>query len=326
MTQTKQFGFDNQFARDVLEGLATKPKYLLAKYFYDETGSELFEQITEQPEYYPTRTEAHILRTHAAEIRRAMKGDICLVELGSGSSNKTTILLKHLLEEQDQLHYLPIDISPEILNESARQLQADFGGLAAIPIASEFGKGLVRANWIISQKDKVPDRKLVLFLGSSIGNFETLDSQSFLHMVRDKMHREDAILVGFDLQKDHDVLNAAYNDGAGVTARFNLNILARINRELGGDFELERFSHDAFYNEAKGRVEMHLVSDLQQEVALHKLEESFAFAKDETIHTESSYKYTPELIENIARKSGLETTRLFLDENKWFCVALLTPA
>ncbi len=224
------------------------------------------------------------------------------------------------------MHYLPIDISPEILNESARQLQADFGGLATIPIASEFGKGLGRANWIISQKDKVPDRKLVLFLGSSIGNFETLDSQSFLRMVRDRMHREDAILVGFDLQKDHDVLNAAYNDKAGVTARFNLNILARINRELGGDFEIQHFSHRAFYNETKGRIEMHLVSDRPQEVALSRLKKSFTFSTDETIHTESSYKYTPELIENIARKSGLETKRLLFDENKWFCVALLTPA
>ena len=326
MAQTKHFGFDNQFAPDVLEGLATQPKYLLAKYFYDETGSELFEQITEQPEYYPTRTEAHILRTHAAEIRGAMDGDICLVELGSGSSNKTTILLKNLLEEQDQLHYLPIDISPEILNESAEKLAADFGGLTTIPIASEFGKGLGRANWIISQKDKVPDRKLVLFLGSSIGNFETLESQSFLRMVRDKMHREDAILVGFDLQKDRDVLNAAYNDKAGVTARFNLNILARINRELDGDFDLERFSHRAFYNEAEGRIEMHLVSGSPQEVTLRQLNESFLFAKGETIHTESSYKYTPELIENIAQKSGLETKRLFTDENEWFGVALLTPA
>lgn len=326
MTQTKPLTFENQFARDVIEGLATQPKFLLAKYFYDETGSALFEQITEQQEYYPTRTEAHILRTYASEIRRAMDGDICLVELGSGSSNKTTILLKTLLEEQDQLHYLPIDISPEILNEAAKKLEDEFGGLAAIPIAAEFSQGLGRANWIVSQKDKVPNRKLVLFLGSSIGNFETLESQSFLRMVRDKMRRDDAILVGFDLQKDHEVLNAAYNDQAGVTAQFNLNILARINRELGGDFELERFSHRAFYNEAEGRIEMHLESDSPQEVALGKLNESFTFVKGETIHTESSYKYTPELIESIAGKSDLKVIRLFTDENKWFGVALLTPA
>lgn len=318
--------FDVQFARDVIRGLATQPKYLLAKYFYDETGSELFEQITEQPEYYPTRTEAHILRTFAADIRRAMEGDLCLVELGSGSSNKTTILLKSLLEAQDQLHYFPIDISPGILSESAEKLNSDFDGLSTIPIQSEFGQGLGRANWIISQKDKVPNRKLVLFLGSSIGNFEISDSQSFLTMVREKMRREDGLLIGFDLQKDREVLNAAYNDRSGITARFNLNILTRINRELGGEFVLDRFSHRAFYNDAKGRIEMHLVSDSSQEVALRKLDESFTFAKDETIHTESSHKYTPALIDEIVRKSGLETKGLFTDENEWFAVALLTPA
>jgi dimethylhistidine N-methyltransferase len=307
-------------------GLSTQPKYLQAKYFYDETGSELFERITEQPEYYPTRTEAHILRTHAADIRQAMDGDICLVELGSGSSNKTTILLKSLLEEQDQLHYMPIDISPEILNESAKQLNDDYDGLATIPIASEFDPGLVRANWIISQKDKVPDRKLVLFLGSSIGNFETSDSESFLKMVRDKMRGGDGLLIGFDLQKNHEVLNAAYNDQAGVTARFNLNILTRINRELGGTFELDRFSHSAFYNDVAGRIEMHLVSDSKQEVALRKLGESFTFAENETIHTESSYKYTPELIEDIVGKSGLKVEQLFTDDKNWFAVALLLPA
>jgi uncharacterized SAM-dependent methyltransferase len=145
-------------------------------------------------------------------------------------------------------------------------------------------------------------------------------------MVRDKMRSEDGLLIGFDLQKDHEVLNAAYNDQAGITAQFNLNILTRINRELGGTFELDRFSHSAFYNDVAGRIEMHLMSDSPQEVALRKLSETVTFAENETIHTESSYKYTPELIEDIVRKSGLETKQLFTDEKKWFAVALLTRA
>lgn len=325
MSQIEQTDFLQHFARDVKEGLSSQPKFLLAKYFYDETGSALFEQITQQPEYYPTRTEAAILRIHAPDIRDALDGDISLVELGSGSSNKTTILLKTILEQQDKLHYLPIDISPQILNDSAERLESRFGGLATIPIASDFSTGLHKANDVISEKDHVPDRKLVLFLGSSIGNFAPRDARSFLQMIRKKMIDGDGLLLGFDLQKDRDVLNAAYNDRAGVTAQFNLNILVRINRELGGTFDVERFSHRAFYNEADSRIEMHLVSLQGQEVAIKRLGDSFHLEEDETIHTESSYKYTLDSIEDYAKTNGFETEHIFTDERKWFAVALLTP-
>jgi dimethylhistidine N-methyltransferase len=314
------------FANDVKEGLGSRPKCLYAKYFYDKAGSELFEEITRQPEYYPTRMEASILRDYAAEIRDAFDGDVSLVELGSGSSNKTRILLESFLDDQDELGYLPIDISPEILNKTAERLDSHFAGLSTIPIASEYGSGLNRANRIITEHSHLPERKLVLFLGSSIGNLEPKDSVTFLQMIRDRLHDGDGLLVGFDLQKERDVLNAAYNDRAGVTARFNLNMLDRINRELGGEFELGRFSHSAFYNESKGRIELHLVSDGEQEVPVRMLDETFPFEKDETIHTESSYKYTLGLIDEFAQASGLETEEVFTDKRDWFALALLTPA
>jgi dimethylhistidine N-methyltransferase len=229
------------------------------------------------------------------------------------------------LEEQDELGYLPIDISPQILN-NAERLDSHFEGLSTIPIASEYGTGLARANRIITEQDHLPDRKLVLFLGSSIGNLEPKESLTFLQMIRDRMQDGDGLLVGFDLQKDRDVLNAAYNDRAGITARFNLNMLVRINRELDGEFELKRFSHRAFYNESEGRIEMHLISEREQDIPVRKLGETFSFEKAETIHTESSYKYTLGLIDERAQASGFETEEVFTDKREWFALALLTPA
>jgi dimethylhistidine N-methyltransferase len=326
MPATNPTPSNDSFARDVKEGLSSKPKYLHAKYFYDKTGSMLFEEITKQPEYYPTRTEASILRNNAPEIRDAFEEDISVVELGSGSANKTTILLESILKEQDRLHYLPIDISPKMLSLTSERLEARFESISAIPIASEYGSGLHQANRIISEHDHLPDRKLVLFLGSSIGNLEPKDTLGFLQMVRNRLQDGDGLLVGFDLQKERDFLHAAYNDRAGVTARFNRNLLVRINRELGGDFELEQFSHHAFYNDSEDRIEMHLLSEKEQEVLINKLDQTYPFGKDETIHTENSYKYTLGLIDERARASGFETEEVFTDDRKWFALALLTPA
>ncbi len=326
MLQIEQNTLVDSFADDVREGLSNQPKYLHPKYFYDKAGSELFERITEQPEYYPTRTEASILKGHAPDIRDAVDGEVSLVELGSGSSNKTTILLDCFLEEQSRLPYLPIDISPKILEQSAERLDSDYEGLATIPIASDYATGLSAANRIIDEKNHLPDRKLVLFLGSTIGNFEPPAARSFLRMIRDRMRDGDGLLVGFDLQKDREVLNAAYNDRAGVTARFNLNLLTRINRELGGTFDLEQFSHRAFYNDDKGRIELHLKSEKEQEITIDSLDETYVFEKEETIHTESSYKYTLGLIENHAQSGGFETERVFTDDKEWFALALMTPA
>lgn len=325
MVATNQCLIVETFASDVEEGLGGSPKRLHAKYFYDKAGSELFEEITKQPEYYPTRTEASILRNRARDIRDALDGDFSLVELGSGSSNKTTILLESFLEEHEELIYLPIDISPKMLEKTAERLDDHFDGLSTIPIASEYGTGLNRANRIISERNQLPDRKLVLFLGSSIGNLEPDDSLSFLEMIRERMHEGDGLLVGFDLQKDRDVLNAAYNDRAGVTARFNLNMLVRINRELDGEFDLDQFSHRAFYNETDSRIEMHLVSKTDQGVSIRGLDETFPFEKDETIHTENSYKFTIGSINERAQAAGFETEEVFTDNKDWFALALLTP-
>jgi dimethylhistidine N-methyltransferase len=326
MSQQKTAVITEVFVGDVQRGLSSTPKYLLAKYFYDKIGSDLFEEITRQPEYYPTRTDAAILKSHATDIRDALDGDINLVELGSGSSLKTTILLESILEEQARLHYLPIDISPKMLEQTAEHLDSSFDDLAVIAIPSEYGAGLGRANQIISEEEHLPDRKLILFLGSSIGNLEPGNARSFLRMIREKMMMGDGLLVGFDLQKDHLVLNAAYNDRAGVTARFNLNVLTRINRELGGEFPLESFFHRAFYNETEGRIEMHLVSEIDQDVPIRELGASFRFTAGESIHTENSYKYTLDQIIAFARDAGLDVKRVFMDDKKWFAVALMTPA
>jgi dimethylhistidine N-methyltransferase len=314
-----------EFARDVREGLRSKPKYLLAKYFYDKEGSRLFEEITRLPEYYLTRTEASILKEHAAAIRDTLDGDISLVELGSGSSSKTQILLENIMEEQRRLHYLPIDISPTILDETARKLDARYPRLTTIPIASEYGEGLRQATRLAIREPQVADRKLVLFLGSSIGNFEPREARSFLETLRDGVGEDDALLIGFDLQKDPRTLEPAYNDAAGVTARFNLNVLARINRELGGEFDLESFTHQAIYNEEVSRIEMHLISQKGQRVAVRRLEEAYDFSKGESIHTESSYKYTLPLIGDIARNARFKVGRVFTDSKNWYALALFFP-
>ncbi len=315
----------NGFAADVRRGLRARPKVLPAKYFYDAHGSRLFEAITELPEYYPTRTETAILRRSAGELRGCLGGHLSLVELGSGSSTKTIILLERLLDEQDELHYFPIDISASILEETAERLDERYPELAVTAIASEYGAGLQRASRIVAERPSVPDRKLVLFLGSSIGNLEPPAAKAFLRRIRDTLSPGDGLLVGFDLQKDRRILHAAYNDAAGVTAAFNKNLLARINRELDGGFDLDAFSHRAFYNEDEGRIEMHLVSRRRQSVPIGVLGESFDFEEGETIHTESSYKYTLEQIGDYARGSGFSIRRLFTDEREWFALALLVP-
>lgn len=314
------------FAQDVATGLGHSPKTLMAKYFYDATGSELFEAITAQPEYYPTRTEAGLLRACAPALGQLMGKDVSLVELGSGSSAKTAIVLESLLESSDELHYLPIDISKTMLTETADRLDARYPELDVTPIASAYETGLKRASTLVAEDEQVPDRMLVLFLGSSIGNMEQDEALRFLRGLREHLEPKDAFLIGFDLQKDPAILHAAYNDAAGVTARFNLNVLARINRELGGEFDLGQFEHYAFYNGDEGRVEMHLRSRVGQEVAVAACNRSFAFEAGETIHTENSRKYTRDSIAEIADATGFRVQETFTDANDWFALSLFTPA
>jgi dimethylhistidine N-methyltransferase len=229
-----------------------------------------------------------------------------------------------LLSQCKGVDYYPIDISREALDEAVKRLKADFPSVNTAGIPMDYSSGLERIKLIDGQD--IPRRKLILFLGSSIGNFEPKQAISFLRMLRQKMSQDDYLLVGFDLQKEKSILDAAYNDSKGVTAMFNLNLLKRINSELGGDFVLEKFAHRAFYNDQLGRIEMHLVSLADQKVRIGRLAKSFSFKANETIHTENSYKYSAGLLERMAAQSGLAVRTNFADEKNWFLLSLLTPS
>jgi L-histidine Nalpha-methyltransferase len=315
------------FAKEVKNGLGRKKKKLNPKFFYDKRGSELFEQICVQPEYYLTITEYKIIIENInALLHYYDNKDICIIELGSGSSKKTKVLLNYFLKKQEgNLHYFPIDISQEMLYKSSLKLQSDLPQIINHPIASDYFEGIATVTKFIDSQNNIPNKKLTLFLGSSLGNFEPKGAITFLSKLRENIKKEDSLLIGFDLQKKKNILEAAYNDGEGITAKFNLNILERINKELKGEFDLENFEHLAYYNQVKNRIEMHLLSKGKQKVKVNKLNQLFDFEKGETIHTENSYKYTLKSIEQLANKSNLRVERNFLDKNEWFNLALLTP-
>jgi L-histidine Nalpha-methyltransferase len=322
-----------EFANDVAMCLASKIKYLSPKYLYDKIGSQLFEQICHQPEYYLTRTEVSILNKYTPVISKLVGSNIQIIELGSGSSSKTAILLSYLSSQKKRIYYFPIDISSNILIESAQRLKSQFPNASIIGIRSDYNIGIDRAanECMAAQKTKKNNHngsysKLVLFLGSSIGNFELKEARSLLRSIRQKLHTNDFLLVGFDLQKDESVLNAAYNDKAGITAKFNLNLLARINRELGGNFELGKFEHCAFYNREQHRMEMHLVSKTDQQLYIGALGKTFFLKKDESIHTENSYKYSLSQIAALAEGCDFRIEKNFTDKKKWFDLALLSPS
>jgi L-histidine N-alpha-methyltransferase len=327
--QNKEF---EDFAADVERGLAAQSKYVSPKYLYDEVGSQLFEQICLQPEYYLTRTEASILNKHAPVISKLLGSNIEIIELGSGSSSKTAILLSYLSLQKKRIYYFPIDISSSILMESTRRLKSQFPNISIIGIRSDYDLGIDKAAAAAAgcmsaeRNQEIPDMKLLLFLGSSIGNFELIEARSLLGSVRKKLHTNDLLLVGFDLQKDESVLNAAYNDKAGITAKFNLNLLARINKELDGNLELGKFEHHAFYSREQQRMEMHLVSKTDQQLYIGALGKTFAIRKGESIHTENSYKYTLNQIAALAEDCSFTLEKNFMDKNRWFNIALLSPS
>jgi L-histidine N-alpha-methyltransferase len=327
--------FEEEFASDVARCLASKNKYLSPKYLYDKIGSQLFEQICLQPEYYLTRTEASILNKHAPLISKLTGSNIKIIELGSGSSSKTAILLSYLSSQNKRIYYFPIDISSSILTESERKLKSQFPNASIIGIRSDYDTGIDRAaaECVATKEEKknnnddnIPHTTLVLFLGSSIGNFELIEAQSLLRSVREKLDANDFVLVGFDLQKDESVLNAAYNDKAGITAKFNLNLLARINRELGGNLEPEKFEHRAFYSCEQNRIEMHLASITDQQVYIGALGKTFALRKGQSIHTENSYKYSLSQIAALAEDCGFTVEKHFTDKKRWFDLALFSPS
>jgi L-histidine Nalpha-methyltransferase len=315
----------DEFALDVKYGLSLPRKSLKSKYFYDKIGSSLFEQICLQPEYYITRTETDILCQKLPELVSLFSEDISIVELGSGSSSKTRILFDHLSQTQNRLYYFPIDVSHSMLSESIRSLSVAYPTLHIRGISSDYANGIDKATDFMAIESGIPCKRLILFLGSSIGNFEPQETTTFFQMLRDKMERTDLLLVGFDLQKNPAILNLAYNDKAKITERFNLNLLSRINRELAGDFNIKNFEHCAFYNQDNQRVEMHLVSKRDQTSHIRLIEESFTFKEGESIHTENSYKYSLKQIRKLAEDNRFEVKMNFMDQLKWFDLALFCP-
>ncbi len=306
----------NHFAEDVKTGLTGTPKSLMSKYLYDEEGSRLFEEICTLEEYYLTRAEREILQSQAANISAKFSESISLVELGSGNAEKTRLLIEAFLGQFDELCYVPVDISRTILEESSLRLQEDFEGLEIKALWATYWQGLKHLN-------AEPDHpRLFLFLGSNIGNFEKEEAVDFLQSVCNIMSAQDRLLVGIDLRKNKEVLEAAYDDSRGVTAKFNLNILTRINRELGGNFKREGFRHRAVYNEGIGRIETYLVSRFPQTVHIEGLDLRIRFGARETIHTENSYKYSFSEIDQLARDANLRVEERWLDGEGRFSLNL----
>jgi dimethylhistidine N-methyltransferase len=302
---------DGPFARDVIAGLSARPKRLPPKYFYDETGSRLFEQITALPEYYPTRTELAILGDNAAAIAQHIPPGAALIEFGSGSSRKARILLS----AADIAAYVPVDISTAMLAQEEQALRRDYPALKVVPVEADF-----------TQPFRLPPAIATMpragfFPGSTIGNFELHEASAFLRHVRQMLGKGATLIIGVDLEKEKSILNAAYDDPAGVTARFNLNLLTRINRELDGTFDVSTFSHEAFYNSERHRIEMHLASKKRQKVRVAG--RVIDFRAGETIHTENSYKYTLESFGALARGAGWSPAQVWIDADGYFSVQAL---
>ena len=300
------------FLLDVIAGLSTTPKRLQPKYFYDETGSQLFEEITRLPEYYPTRTELKILRENAPAIAALVPRDTALVEFGAGAATKAKILL----EAAPQISaYAPVDISAQFLGGEAAKLERDIPRVAICPVATDFTKPF-------DLPAAIRGRPCVgFFPGSTIGNFEPHEATELLRHAGQILGQEALFIIGADLIKDRNVLHAAYNDAAGVTAKFNLNLLARINRDLGADFNLAAFEHHACYNQERSRIEVYLASRKRQKVRLAG--KTFEFRAGETIHTENSYKFTIKSFSALARGAGWAPVAVYTDADDYFSVHVL---
>ncbi|MGH9941274.1 MAG: L-histidine N(alpha)-methyltransferase [Pyrinomonadaceae bacterium] len=306
-----------QFAEDVARGLAAQPKQLFPKYFYDELGSLLFEAICLLPEYYLTRAENEIFARFADEIVVAAtagegEGTLTLLEFGSGSAAKTRRIIEAALCRQPQLLYRPVDISASALETSARVLLQSYPELRVEAFAADYDTAL--AHLCSKSGGSSAGRTLALFLGSNVGNFEQAEAEQFLRAVRGCLRAGDALLLGADLRKEPALLEAAYDDALGITAAFNLNLLARINREFGADFDLRQFRHVARYNDEAGRVEIYTESLRAQTVRLPALNIEVSFAAGELVHTENSHKYDAAELSRLAARTGFERARVWTDE------------
>lgn len=313
----------SEFAEDVLAGLSATPKHLSSKYFYDDAGSRLFQAIMALPEYYPTRAEFKILSEQADAIHDAFTqgaAAIDLVELGAGDGAKTAVLIEHLIRRETDFTYSPIDISKEACDALSARFNEKFPGLRIDPHHGDYFTVLDSLRAVGER------RKVILFLGSNIGNFNREQAVAFFRRLRSVMNANDRIFIGFDMQKDPRVIVQAYDDPSGVTAAFNLNLLRRINRELGGDFDISKFSHYAQYRPVECAARSFLISREKQSVNIAALGRSFEFEQWEAIFMEISQKYTRAMIEELAESSGFLIEKTFMDTENFYCDSLWRPA
>ena len=301
-----------QILEEVIHGLSKENKELSSKLFYDEKGSKLFDQICELDEYYPTRTETKILKNNLNKILDYFEKDTLFIELGSGSSTKTRILLDAL---NDLTAYIPVDISEDFLYKTSDQLNAIYPSLNIIPVCTDYTK-----SFELPSIEKPVNKTIVFYPGSTIGNFNPAQAKKFLHLIAEICDSGGGLIIGVDLKKDKKILEAAYNDSRGITAAFNLNMLRRLNNELNADFDLSKFRHKAYYNEDEGRIEMHLVSTAKQVVTIGNT--SFYFQQNESIHTENSYKYSLDEFKELA-SDYFEVKDIWTDDRQLFSVQYL---
>lgn len=306
-----------QFALDVLMGFSAPSKFLPSKYFYDATGSRLFEQITDLEEYYPTRCEFEILLNAGGEIAELIHNQTFeVVELGAGDGRKTKVLLDQLLKKTDQFSYIPIDISESAMAELVSSLTQSHPALTTHGIVGDYFASIRHL------ESHSLSRKLVLLLGSNVGNFDYHGAKRFLHSIWKCLNHDDLLLIGFDLKKDIDVLTKAYNDKQGVTRAFNLNVLTRINKELDGDFDIQKFSHHGMYNPRHGAMESYLISLEWQQVHIGALEKTFEFDAHEAIHLELSHKYLLSDMQKLANETGFTVLKNWQDSQAYFADGL----
>jgi dimethylhistidine N-methyltransferase len=305
---------DSDFMADVIAGLSSNPRTLPCKYFYDERGAALFQKICELPEYYITRTEIDILDRNRADIASRLGPNIELIGLGTGAGTKTRILIEAL---EGPAVYIPVDISERQLRASTALFRKIFPNVEVLPVCADYLQPVV-----LPLPSRKPARNVVYFPGSTIGNFEPNEALEFLHRIANVSCRDGGLLIGVDLKKDQRVLEAAYNDSAAVTAQFNLNLLERANRELAADFDLDQWRHRAIYNSSASRIEMHLISEIDQFV--HLDDQKFHFRRSEKIITEFSYKYAPEEFAELAGKAGFKFAQMWNDDARLFGVLYFT--
>jgi len=308
---------EKTFAEEISSSLIGNSKFISPKFFYDKKGSDLFEKICTLSEYYPTRTEIDILKNLRIELPSYLDETFRLVELGSGASVKTRLILDIFTSLQDTIEYFPIDIS-EILTESSEQLLKDYDGLHITGIIDTYEGGL---EFLKNYDDK---KNLIIFLGSSFGNFSPNAGREFLKKINSTMKSGDLFLIGLDLIKDKQILESAYNDSLGITAQFNLNVLSRINDELDADFNLDNFLHYSIYNKVDQRIEMYLKSLVRQSVIISKSNLLLNLEKNELIHTEYSYKYSLDQIRELLESIGFKINHVWLDDKKYFSLTLVS--